>query len=68
MPRRPNNVSTVIIKISTTPKVAAYLNQLVAGGLYGKTRPEAAERLIAKGVENLLREGILIAMRPVKHR
>ena len=42
----------------------AYLDKLVATGIYGKNRAEAAERLIAATVERLLREGVLL--RPVR--
>jgi hypothetical protein len=56
MARRPNGVSTVTITISTTEGIEQYLDDLVAGGLFGKNRAEVAERLVARGVENLLRE------------
>ena len=59
MARTPNKIQTVEIKLSTTPQVAMYLSALVDTGLYGKNRSEAAERLIAKGIEELIRESVL---------
>ena len=59
MPRRPNAIATVVVKVSTTPLAAAYLDELVATGLYGKTQPEAAERLITRSLEALVESGVL---------
>lgn len=39
--------------------VHEYLEDLVLSGLYGKSAAEAAERLIGRGVEALIREGSL---------
>ena len=59
MARKPNNLPTVTITVSTTRRIQLYLEELVAGGLFGKNPAEAAERLVARGVENLLRDGTL---------
>jgi hypothetical protein len=59
MARKPNPVKSVQITISTTPLVYGYLSALVDTGLYGKNAAEAAERLIAKGVEVALAGGII---------
>lgn len=59
MPRHPNNYRTILIKISTTPAVGTYLETLVSVGLFGKTVPEVAERLVARGVEALMKDGII---------
>jgi hypothetical protein len=59
MARKPNSVSTVTITISTTEGIQQHLEDLVAGGLFGKNPAEAAERLVARGIENLLRDGTL---------
>jgi len=59
MARKRNQVATVSITISTTPAVAAYLDDLVQTGLYGKTPSEAAERLVSRGLERLIHEGKL---------
>jgi len=59
MPRHPNKIRTITVTISTTPAVHGYLEKLVSTGLFGKNRAEAAERLVARGVEALIREGIL---------
>jgi len=62
MPRLPNKVKTVTITVSTTPPVHNYLETLVATGLFGKNAAEAAERLIARGIEDHLAEGTLIRL------
>ena len=59
MARKQNAIETVTITISTTPPIRKHLEKLVESGLYGKSAPEAAERLIARGIEDLLREGKL---------
>ena len=59
MGRSPNHVPTVTITVSTTPQLRKYLVQLVATGLFGKNAAEAAERLIARSVEQLAREGVV---------
>jgi hypothetical protein len=59
MGRPRNNVATVTLTLSTTERVKEYLEQLVAGGLFGKNAAEAAERLVARSVEGLLRDGSL---------
>jgi hypothetical protein len=65
MPRTPNKVRTVTITVSTTPPVYDHLAELVATGLFGKNPAEAAERLIARGIEQFLSDGTLI--RAQKH-
>ena len=45
--------------MTTTPQVRSYLEQLVQGGLYGKNRTEAAERLLTRSIEMLIRDGVL---------
>ena len=59
MARTPNNIATKKFQVSTTPGVHQYLEELVLTGLYGKSPPEAAERLIARGIEELIRGGSL---------
>jgi hypothetical protein len=59
MARRPNNRPTKTITVSTTPGVVEYLLRLVATDLYGKNPAEAAERLITRGIESLIKDGIL---------
>jgi hypothetical protein len=57
MPRKKNIVRTVPLQISTTPQVSAYLERLVAKGFYGKNTAEAAERVVARTLEAMLKEG-----------
>lgn len=59
MPKRRNSIVSNKISLTTTPVVLAYLEQLVAGGLYGKNNAEAAERLLARGIEALIKDGSL---------
>ncbi len=63
MPRPKNQLETVSITLSTTRPVLDYLERLVESGLYGKNPAEAAERLIALGIEDLIRRELL-ARRP----
>lgn len=57
--RKPNLTETVSVTIATTPGVIKYLQQLVDTHLYGKSHSEAAERLIARAIETLIKEGTL---------
>src|SRR5438552_16456538 len=59
MARKPNSVKSVQITVSTTPPGQGYLSALVDTGFYRKNPAEAAERLIAKGVEVALAGGII---------
>jgi hypothetical protein len=59
MPKRPNKVPTKTVTISTTPQVWKYLGQLVSKGIYGKTEAEVAERLVSKGIDDLIDKGRL---------
>jgi hypothetical protein len=59
MARTANHISTIQITISTTPPVKRLLEKLVATGLYGKNAAEAAERIVARGLEHLIKDGAL---------
>ncbi len=59
MPRKPNQLKTASIPISTTEAIKGYLEQLVATGLYGKNSTEAAERLLARSLEEMVEKGKL---------
>ena len=59
MPRKPNDLKTAQITISTTPGIEEYLKVLVSTHLYGKNPADAAVRLLEKGIENLLKDGTL---------
>jgi hypothetical protein len=59
MPNRQNQLATAHLRISTTKAVLDYLKQLVSTGLYGRNHTDAAERLIAQGIEHLLQQGLL---------
>ncbi len=59
MPRKKNQLDTVSLSVSTTRPVVEYLETLVESGLYGKNPTEAAERLIAWSLEELIRNGTL---------
>jgi hypothetical protein len=59
MARGPNEIPTVQITISTTPPIKSYLERLVVTGLYGKNAADAAERLVARGIERLIKDNVL---------
>jgi hypothetical protein len=57
--RTRNRIPTQELTISTNPQVQAYLQDLVDSGTYGNNEAEAAERLIARGIEQLIDGGKL---------
>jgi hypothetical protein len=63
MPKPPNLIGSESITVTTTPYVRRYLEQLVKGGLYGKNAAEAAERLISRSIEELIKQGSLRALK-----
>jgi hypothetical protein len=69
MPHPPNQLETAHLRISTTKAVVEYLKELVSTGLYGRHHTDAAERLIAQGIERLLEQGMLkrISNEDTKH-
>jgi len=58
-PRKPNTHKSALIKISATPQIKVYLQQLVGHGLYGKTPTEVANTLVSKAIESLIERGHL---------
>lgn len=63
MPRKRNDLETVPITLSTTPQVVGYLKQLLKSGLYGKNAADAAERLLTRALEEMLRSGRIRPLR-----
>jgi hypothetical protein len=59
-----NSVPSVTVTFTTTPQVKSLLAKLVEGGLYGKNAAEAAERLIARALEQMVAGGALKAPAP----
>lgn len=59
MARPRNIVETVVITISTTAAVHAYLEGLAETGLFGKNAAEAAERLVALGIQDQIKQGTI---------
>jgi hypothetical protein len=59
MPKSPNTIGTIQITISTTKPVQGYLERLVLTGFYGKNPADAAERLLTRTLEALVKEGSL---------
>ena len=57
MPRKPNDLPTEELRLSTTPQVVGYLKRLLRTGLYGKNPADAAERLLTRALEENLKEG-----------
>ena len=63
MPKQPgrprNRHETVEVKITSTPKFGAYLDDLVEEQGYGNSRAEVAHRLTWRGIQQLLSDGLL---------
>jgi Arc/MetJ-type ribon-helix-helix transcriptional regulator len=57
MARSKNQIETVQLTISATPQMVEFLRQLTSTGLFGKNPAEAAERLLARALEERLRAG-----------
>jgi hypothetical protein len=53
MARTPNQSRTSYLKLATTEQVVDRLDQLVAKGLWGKTRSEVAESLVREKLRQL---------------
>jgi hypothetical protein len=68
MPRQPNKIETTQFTVSTTPPIRKLLEDLVATGLYGKNIAEAAERLIADSIRQLIGAGTLRKQRRTARR
>ena len=64
MARSKNTLTTVQITISTNRVLRDALDKIVMTGYYGNGHAEAAERLLAEAVRNLIKEGTIIK----KHR
>lgn len=63
---RPTNADEgVRCDIRPSSEQAAYLDDLVKLGLYGKTRTEVARYLVVQGLERLVQAGILMLRRPL---
>lgn len=60
MPRKPNPQPAVKVTITTSEVLRKDLDKIVATGYFGNTRAEAAERLLAEAIRNLLKEGTLV--------
>jgi hypothetical protein len=59
-PGRPKNRHRPVpITVTGTPKVAAYLDDLVLEEGYGNSRAEVARTLIWRGIEELISKGVL---------
>lgn len=59
MSKPPNTIDTVQITISTTEAIQTHLEQLVLTGFYGKNPADAAERVLARSIEAMLKDGTL---------
>lgn len=59
MARTQNVISTSRITFSASGQVGRHLERLVQFGLYGKTPAEVANTLVSKGIEQLIKDGIL---------
>jgi len=59
MPKSANTIDTVQITISTTRPVQGHLERLVLTGLYGKNPADAAERVLTRSIESMLKDGTI---------
>jgi hypothetical protein len=58
MPKRPNRLPTAPpVRLSVSPKVLSYLEQLVDSGLYGKNTTEAIQHILLDALRRLKRDG-----------
>lgn len=64
MARSKNQVQTVQLTVAATPQMVEFLRQLTSTGLFGKNPAEAAERLLARALEERLRTGELTTTKP----
>jgi hypothetical protein len=57
---RPSNIQeSVVIRITTTPVVKRYLQQLVDTGTWGKNVADAAERVVSMSLSDMVDNGKL---------
>lgn len=59
MPRPKNRISPAKVVITGTPKLAAYLEDLVVEEGYGNTPAEVARSLVWRGIEDLISRSVL---------
>ena len=59
MAKLPNHIGTVKITLSTTQPVQECLERLLLSGFYGKNPADAAERLLARTLEQMVNKGEL---------
>lgn len=59
MPRPNNRLRTSPIRVAGNPKLDERLNRVIDTGLFGKSRAEAAERLIAHALLSLSERGVI---------
>lgn len=66
MARPENPHKTKAVKITATPKLVAYLEDLIQEEGYGHSKAEIARTLVWRGVEDLISKGVL-TRRPGRH-
>lgn len=52
--RTKNQTATESIRISTTPQISAFLDELASAGVFGKNRAEVAEELMRMKLRELI--------------
>ncbi len=67
MARDLNPLATSFLKLSTTAQVLKGLDELVARGMWGKTRSEVAESLVREQLRKELRQ-LSLPLQPMKTR
>ena len=64
--RKKNILKTIPLTIATNQPLVDDLETLVLSGEYGKNATEAAERLIAWGIHELKKEGMLLSSKKAR--
>jgi hypothetical protein len=67
MARGINPLPTSFLKLSTTAQVLSGLDELIARGMWGKTRTEVAESLVREQLRKELRQ-LSLPFKPTKMR
>lgn len=68
IPFGPGSLKSGAVIIYLTPRIEAYLRELMRTGFYGHGVPDTCERLICRGIEAAIAKGIISLKGPLKGR
>ncbi|MCR4310496.1 MAG: hypothetical protein NUW14_10855 [Deltaproteobacteria bacterium] len=68
IPFGPGSLKPGAVIIYLTPRIEAYLRELMRTGFYGHGVPDTCERLICRGIETAIAKGIIPHKGPLKGR